>query len=105
MLREAVGGEDPVMIRNDDREHKTNNAAEWLALREALQHAKEHHAKEPVLIHMDSRLVVNQFNGRWATRVAHLHRLRTQCRELAVGLKWVAVVWRPRLELVKRVGH
>ena len=105
MLREEVNGEGPVLIRKGDRAHKTNNAAEWLALREALRHAKAHHSDMPVLIHMDSLLVVNQFNGRWATRVAHLHRLRTQCRELAAEIKWVAVLWRPRVELVKRVGH
>lgn len=90
--------------RYDDKHLRTNNEAEWCAVREALRHALARELR-PVVIYSDSLLVVNQYNGRYAVRAARLLRLRVECRLLASRLPFVALQWRPREELVARLGH
>lgn len=104
-MRCENGAEKPVIIRRQDRGYKTNNDAEWLAVKEALLYAAEHHTTQPLIIYSDSKLVVNQFNGEWRAKIARHHRLRTECRELADRLKFVVLQWVPRQVNVEKLGH
>ena len=63
---------------------RTNNEAEYLALIGAL--SVTHGLSQPVVIHSDSRLVVEQFNGSWKVRKPHLLTLLERAKELATGL-------------------
>lgn len=99
-------GGPPVRISKRDLEkYRTNNDAEWLAVREALQYAVEHHPTMPIIIYSDSQLVVKQFNDEWRTKIARHHHLRAQCRQLAEQLKFVVVQWVPREVNVVKLGH
>lgn len=95
----------PVTIRKDSQEYHTNNDAEWLALREALHYACEHHTDRPIVIYSDSRLVVNQFNGKSAAYEPRMIAFRDECQALVEQLKWVAVMWRSREKIVEKLGH
>ncbi len=96
-----------VILRCQDMtgQYLTNNDAEWLALREALRHVTEHHAGAPVTVYSDSLIVVNQFRGEWKSRVARLHRLRTECLALAALCASVTVTWVPREVSLEQLGH
>lgn len=95
----------PVLVRRQDYHYRTNNDAEWLALREGLEYAAAHHATMPVIIYSDSRVIVNQFNGVFKVKLERHHRLRSACRALAERCKFVVVQWVPREVLVAKVGH
>jgi ribonuclease HI len=91
-------------------QYTTNNEAEYLALNDALQYA----ASLPVLpqrvmIHSDSQLIVNQFNGSWTCGKDTLRPLLSTCRRNAEWLKGlgvdVDVVWVRREVSVRRLGH
>lgn len=96
---------EPVMLRTQDEHYKTNNDAEWLALREGLRYVAEHHTNMPIIIYSDSMLVVKQFNDEWRVKIARHHRIRTECLSLAKKLKFVAVQWVPREVNVEKLGH
>ena len=105
--RIEMNGRRPVVLRRrlSGLVYKTNNCAEWLALREALQWLTEQNVLQPTVIYSDSRLIVNQFNGRWACNFEHLVKLRGECKELAAKLKWLVVTWRRRDVMVRKLGH
>ena len=63
---------------------KTNNEAEYLALIGALSIARG--LNQPMVIHSDSKLVVEQFNGSWKVKKPHLLTLLEHAKELATGL-------------------
>jgi ribonuclease HI len=85
---------------------RTNNDAEWLALRAILKLAIKRAVQVPVLIYSDSLLVVNQFNGDWRVRSAQHEELRAQCRLLVAQLAVsVRLRWVSRVEIVKKLGH
>jgi ribonuclease HI len=94
----------PVTIRRLAGHYTTNSEAEWLALREALTYALNNFPTEPVVIYSDSKLIVNQFNGQFATRVERLLPLRDECLQLASHLPFVAVQMpkRPSLEDIRK---
>lgn len=102
---ELGNGARPVVVRRRTGAYRTNNHAEWLALREALLWLNERNVRQPIVIYSDSRLIVNQFNGCWACNFEHLLRLRDECWELASRLKWLAVTWRSRDVMVRKLGH
>jgi ribonuclease HI len=90
--------------------YRTNNESEYVALNDALQYA----ASLPVLpqrvmIHSDSQLIVNQFNGSWTCGKDTLRPLLSTCRRNAEWLKGlgvdVDVVWVRREVSVRRLGH
>lgn len=89
----------------DLEQYKTNNDAEWLAVKAALEYAVEHHAALPIIIYSDSQMVVKQFNDEWRAKIARHHTLRAQCRILAEQLKFVVVQWVPREVNVLKLGH
>lgn len=99
------GVSEPTFIRKQDDHYKTNNDAEWCALKEALTYAAANHTTMPVVIYSDSMLVVKQFNGEWRSKIARHHRMRTECHELAKALKFLVVQWVPRQVSVDTLGH
>lgn len=89
---------DVVLARISERiGHATNNIAEWRGAIAALQYAIDTRAMA-VELRMDSRLVVEQVNGRWKVENAGLKPLAEQGKALlaelrrrgvAVNVKWV----------------
>ena len=94
-----------VIHREESTEYHTNNEAEWLALRAALRFATIHHKGHRLRIYSDSKLIVKQFSGKWNSNLLRLRRLRFDCQELAAPFPECIVKWRPRSEMVKRLGH
>jgi len=94
-----------VVLREQSTAYHTNNEAEWLACAAALRWAALHCPGAAVTLRMDSRFVVNGFNGKWHIKILRMRRLLHQCRAAAAAIPDVVLEWRPRRELVKRVGH
>ncbi len=67
--------------------HHDNNVAEYAALLEALQCAREMNATA-LDVYSDSELVVKQMTGVYACRSPRLYSLNWTCRKLARGLKF-----------------
>jgi len=61
--------------------HGTNNVAEYTALIIGLEAARRHNV-EDLEVRMDSKLVVEQMNGKWRVRDAKLIPLAIRAREL-----------------------
>jgi ribonuclease HI len=61
--------------------HGTNNVAEYTALIIGLEEARRHDVEE-LEVRMDSKLVVEQMNGKWRVRDAKLIPLAIRAREL-----------------------
>jgi ribonuclease HI len=105
-VQTQVNTEDVIIRKQDLLKYKTNNDAEWLALREALQFAvKENKGTQPIIIYSDSQLVVKQFNGEYRAKIERHHRFRTECKLLEEKLKFVVVQWVPREVNVEKLGH
>ncbi len=92
-------------IRKQSHQFHTNNDAEWLAVREALAFAVEQRISDPILIWSDSKLVVNQFNNRWRTKIARHAKLHHECKRLVTQLRFVTLRWTPRETMVTKLGH
>jgi len=68
--------------------HGTNNVAEYTALIIGLEEARRHDVEE-LEVRMDSKLVVEQMNGRWKVRDPKLRPLATQAGALLARFpKW-----------------
>ena len=80
---------------SEDIGHNTNNVAEYMGLIKLVDKLIEL-KEDNVLIQGDSKLVVEQVNGRWKVNKEHLEDLCTQARR---GLKSIRDF---RLEWVKR---
>lgn len=91
--------------RHANTRYTTNNEAEWLALESALTWLYQHCPKEPAVIYSDSKLIVGQFTGRFAVVDQRMKKLAERCRKLSAALKFVVMQWRPREELLEKVGH
>jgi ribonuclease HI len=98
--------------RKESRQHTTVNEAEYLALLDSLELVREISAAEGIKrakIHSDSQLIVRQFNGQYKIGHAHLKVLCTSAQGAAEFLHQsgveVEVVWVPRAENVRRLGH
>lgn len=80
----------------------TNNIAEYCALGKALRWIVDNRDDEILAVFMfgDSKLVVEQVNGRWRCKKEHLQKLRDRCLELIDDLKADGVAvhlnWVPR---------
>lgn len=94
-----------VIIRDKSNRHHTNNDAEWLAVRAALRYACLHHPQQRIRIYSDSMLIVKQFCGRWRCKVARHYLLMWECRQLIKQFKECKIEWRPRSQMVDRLGH
>ncbi len=69
---------------------KTNNQAEYTALIEALESAKELNGR-PIRIFTDSLLVANQVNGLWKVKHAEIIPLNKKARSLFAGFKDITI--------------
>ena len=61
--------------------HATNNVAEYTALIIGLEAARKHHV-EDLEVRMDSKLVVEQMNGKWRIRHPNIRPLALRAGEL-----------------------
>lgn len=73
----------------------TNNVAEWAGLKAAILFLKEQGWSGVLKIQGDSALVINQLNGDWKCKMAHLQVYLEDCRDLLIGQDWEAT-WIPR---------
>lgn len=73
----------------------TNNRAEYLALIEGLRAVAEW-KPDHVDVFLDSKLVVEQVNGRWKIKHAELQPLARQVQEILRGLGSVTIAHVPR---------
>lgn len=90
----------------------TNNEAEYKALIAGLEdavHALEARGTDPrrarVTIRGDSQLVLEQVRGRWKVRAAHLQPLRDRAADLVGRFGRAELLWHPRAESVRVLGH
>ena len=75
--------------------HGTNNVAEYTALIIGLEEALKHEV-EDLEVRMDSKLVVEQMNGKWKVRDAKLRPLAIRAGELVARLPKVRIRHIPR---------
>ena len=75
--------------------HTTNNVAEYVGLVRGLKLASEF-APSALDVYMDSKLVVEQTNGRWKVKDANLRELWTEACKLIATLPQVHVQYIPR---------
>ena len=73
----------------------SNNVAEYHGLLRGLEAARELGASE-VDVYMDSKLVVEQMNGRWKIKHPDMKKLALDARDLASGFNKVSYSWVPR---------
>ena len=82
----------------------TNNVAEYTALIIGLEEAWRHEV-EDLEVRMDSKLVVEQMNGKWRVRDAKLRPLADRARDLLGPLPEVAPAAHPaRSERASRIS-
>ena len=73
----------------------TNNVAEYNGLLRGLEAAQELGATE-VEFHMDSKLVVEQINGRWKIKHPNMQQLAATARKIISGFDSFSLDWVPR---------
>jgi ribonuclease HI len=90
----------------------TNNQAEYRTLIEGLKAALTHaHAENlqpavcSISVGTDSKLVVEQVNGRWKVRHANMQPLCLQAKQLLAQFGHSELTWHPRAVSVKVLGH
>lgn len=86
----AIVFEDGNSIAEQFKERKTNNEMEYMALLRALDFAKD---GDTILT--DSKLVMNQMNGRWKIKKQHIFKLVMQAKAKMMGKK-ITIEWTPR---------
>lgn len=86
---------------------RTSNEAEWAALCRGLSALLEHGPDgDVVAIVGDSKLVLNQFTGRWEVWAENLEPLYREAMELLEELDYEVVChWRPRHVVEAYLGH
>lgn len=86
----------------------TNNEAEWTTLTAVLKMLMDAHDAE-VELFMDSKLVVNQFNGNWKCKDARMMNYRDNAHTLRSKLEKrkvkVRLSWLPRANIEIVLGH
>jgi probable phosphoglycerate mutase len=75
----------------------TNNVGEYSGVLLAVRYAKELQVDD-LEIFSDSKLIVNQLNGSWRCKEAHLRKLRDQIWEEAESFRKISIQWIPRDE-------
>lgn len=111
-FRLTVDGEHLEIDELDFGDNVTNNQAEYGTLIEGLKTAIEYlqdHGYSPSIasidIHTDSKLVVEQVNGRWKVRHDGLKPLCAEARSLLNKFGRATLTWHPRKESVRVLGH
>jgi probable phosphoglycerate mutase len=108
----AVGDSPARIERLDFGSPVTNNEAEYRALIGGLEDAVktleasgESLSNASVEVFGDSQLVLNQVAGKWKVRHAPLLPLRDRAQELVARFGSSALIWQPRIESVRVLGH
>ena len=87
----------------------TNNQAEYMTLIEALKwlagHLGEDRKKAKIMIHGDSKLVVNQINGTWKVKNVRMIPLVDEAKKLFAQFGSCRIAWHPRAKSVEKLGH
>jgi ribonuclease HI len=110
VAREHEGGRIELLTERATTEvYHSNNAAEYLAVIDSLTHVARTDDVTSARIHSDSQLIVNQFNGKFGINDAALRDLchvaqRNAAFLIESGIK-IEIVWVPREENVRRLGH
>ena len=98
--------------RLDFGDDVTNNVAEYRTLITALEdllaimgEAGQDPARSAVEVRGDSQLVINQLDGRWRVRAAHLRPLHDRARALLDQFGRATLRWHPRGKSVQALGH
>jgi ribonuclease HI len=93
-----------VVLQYDGEEHRrtqllppntTNNVGEYSGLLLAIRTAREL-GVEVLRIHSDSKLVVEQVNGRWQCKDDHLRQLRDEAWKTSRQFRSISIGWIPR---------
>jgi ribonuclease HI len=96
------------IVRLKYPELNTSNEAEWETLISVLQMLKES-PKARVRLFMDSKLVVNQFNGSWKCKDDRMLTCRTRAHKILRSLKKsgidLSLEWLPRDDIEMFLGH
>lgn len=110
MLSDRHGFEE--IKRLDFGDDITNNQAEYrtfiAGIAAALNHVTEQRRppeSQSICVKTDSKLVVEQVNGRWKVKHPALQPLCTRAKELLARFGRTQVTWQPRAETVKVLGH
>lgn len=77
---------------------KTNNQAEYLALRSALREAYEQFSEENIGCFLDSKLVVEQMNGNFKVKSENVKPLFEEVRRIADQFKSITFSYIPRAQ-------
>jgi ribonuclease HI len=104
--------ESPDLVRVEFEGRKSNNEAEYLTLIHGLCRILqdlERGASDPGTVSLavlsDSKLVVEQLSGRWKVRHPAMQPLHARATELLKHFRSSILVWHPRLESVRILGH
>lgn len=84
-----------VEVRHRYLGHTTNNVAEYVGLARGLKLAAEY-TPSSLDVYMDSKLVVEQVNGRWKVKDDNLRELWTEVQKLLKTLMKVNLQYVPR---------
>lgn len=82
--------------------HGTNNRAEYLTLLDVLNWCVSQ--PKPIVVYMDSQLVVNQVNGEWKVKDATLQGMRDKAAWL-LNLCGASLRWVRRDVIMEKLGH
>ena len=86
----------------DPKEARTNNEAEYLALIQLLEVIPE---EEHALIQTDSRLLIGHIRKAWKVNAKNLMPLHERAAHLLSKHPYVTLVWVPRREIERILGH
>ncbi len=101
-----------VLERLEFGDNVTNNQAEYrtciAGIEAAISRAEStgtNPMEQSISIRTDSKLVVEQVNGRWKVKHPELQPLCRRARELVARFGKTELAWHPRAESVKVLGH
>lgn len=105
-----IRDEDGILVQHRQREQfwkMTNNIAEYRSLNSALKWLVDYGLTLDVELEIrsDSKLVVEQVNGRWKVKNPSIKEVVEETLELLSNFPTWTLVWNPREENVLRFGH
>jgi ribonuclease HI len=105
----TLNGEPVRLERLEFGDNITNNQAEYRTLIAALAwlgtELGSHRAAAHVIVHGDSKLVINQVNGTWKVKHENMRPLVAAAKQEIAGFGSVQLMWHARVNSVKRLGH
>lgn len=101
-----------IIERLDFGDGVTNNQAEYRTFIAGIAAALNHVTRQrrspesqTLCVKTDSKLVVEQVNGRWKVKHPALQPLCARAKELLARFGRTQLTWQPRAETVKVLGH